>query len=52
MKKLRLSESGTLQGFRDGKCQGHSGAMCKEPEVLRVIRSIIKVTGSSREVPE
>ena len=45
-------KSGTLQGFRDGKCQGHSGAMCKEPEVLRVIRSIIKVTGSNRDVPE
>ena len=45
--------SDTLQGLRDSKCQGHSGSMCKEPEVFRVsYQEHNKVTGSNREVLE
>ena len=42
-----------LVGLRDSKCQGHSGSMCKEPEVFRVsYQEHNKVTGSNREVLE
>lgn len=43
-------KSNISQGLRDSKWHGRSGTMYEEPEGLRIIRSIIKVTDSNKEV--